>query len=115
MLMSGRNANYPEELMQQHPLSQAFPAIEGDEFVGLVARIKKNGLRQPIVMFEGQVLDGWHRYLACQKAGVQFREIEYRGGDPIPYVEDLNLHRRHLTASQRALIVVKINDWCPMR
>jgi hypothetical protein len=55
------------------------------------------------VLLDGMVLDGWHRYLACAKAGVEFKAMNFDGADPVAFVISRNLHRRHLTPSQRAL------------
>lgn len=97
--------------MKRHPLSAAFPNMPEDDFGALVADIKANGLRDHGWTYEGQILDGWHRYQACEEAGVKFRYEEYRGSDPQRFVISRNLHRRHLTPSQRAAIVVAVFDW----
>lgn len=47
--------------MQPHPLSLIFPQMPDGEFDELVASIQANGLRHPIVLYEGMVLDGRHR------------------------------------------------------
>lgn len=91
-------------ILAQHPLSAAFPAMPDDDFAALCADIKANGLIQPIVLFESQVIDGWHRYRACQAAGIEPRSsLLPAGSDPVAFVKSANGHRRHLTASQRAV------------
>ena len=91
-----------------HPLSEIFPLIEGAEFDELVADIKANGLRENIWLYEGQILDGRNRYRACRKARVEPDYTVYNGSDPAGLVVSLNLKRRHLTTSQRAMIASEI-------
>src|SRR3982751_6115188 len=87
-----------------HPLSAIFPLVEGIQFDELVADVKAFGLREPILIFEGKVLDGRNRYRACVAAGVEPTFVVYQGDDPIAYVISLNLRRRHLDESQRAMV-----------
>lgn len=77
----------------------------------LAEDIQKHGQREPGVLYEGMVLDGWHRYLACQRAGRKFLCGDYAGDDPVAFVLSKNLHRRHLTASQRAAAIVAATNW----
>jgi hypothetical protein len=101
--------------MRQHPLSAAFPSIPAAELSSLIADIAQHGQREPGTLYEGMVLDGWHRFQACEKAGIQFRAVELDGDDPQSFVLSRNLHRRHLTASQRAEAVVACSAWKPAR
>lgn len=94
--------------IQFHEVANIFPLIHGKEFVDLKADIKKNGVHEPIVMYEGQILDGRNRFRACQEVGVQPEFVEYGGSDPVSYVLSLNLHRRHLNESQRADVAAQI-------
>ena len=99
---------------QRHPLSAAFPDMLSDEFDELVADIKVHGLRDSGVVYEGMVLDGWHRMRACAEAGVPFRYDHYKGKNPIALVISKNIHRRSLDASQRAMAVVTVHAWKPV-
>lgn len=100
--------------LKQHPLSAAFPAMNADDFAALMEDIKTKGQREPVVLFEGMVLDGWHRYTACLRAGLKPHTMLFPAdGDPVALVKTANLHRRHLTASQRAAAVVACSAWVP--
>jgi hypothetical protein len=85
-----------------HPLAGIFPLMEGAEFDELVADIKAHGLREPIVLYEGLILDGRNRYHACIKAGVEpsFAPSTWRD-DPAGYVISANIRRRHLTPEDK--------------
>jgi len=108
-----------------HPLANIFPLIEGDEFEQLVVDIKVNGLRERIVVHDGQVLDGRNRYNAAIAAGLFSAEGPIKGGtpifikhfakflpdregDPLTFVISKNLKRRHLNESQRAMAAARV-------
>jgi len=91
-----------------HELSTVFVSFEDtQEFDGLLGSIKQYGLFEPILMWQGWIVDGRHRYMACLKADVK-PTYEYLPDDmPFNVVRDrvvaANLMRRHLTAGQRAM------------
>lgn len=100
--------------LQQHPLSAAFPSMSADDFQALKDDVEQHGQREPIVVFEGMVLDGWHRYRACVDLGIKPHTMSFPAeDDPVALVKGANLHRRHLTASQRAAAVVACSAWVP--
>lgn len=119
-----------------HQLATIFPAIEGAEFEQLVENIRVHGVRDPIVLFDGQVLEGRNRYRALawlvstgeilgdgwgHRSGLHLTEEELQpdniwftqynvgvDGDPLSYVISKNLIRRHLTESQRAMVAADL-------
>jgi ParB-like chromosome segregation protein Spo0J len=93
-----------------HPAADALPNMSDTEFQQLKDDIKEHGLREPIVLHEGRILDGRHRYRACLKLAIQPRFKQYDGNDPIAFVISMNLRRRHLGTSQRALIAAALAD-----
>lgn len=101
--------------MKQHPLSAAFPGMTEKELEELIRDIKEHGQRDPIMLYQGMVLDGWHRYRACVELD-RVPDWEELGEDvdPVAYAQSKNLHRRHLTGSQRAAAVVACAKWAPV-
>ena len=93
-----------------HSLANIFPMMTDQELESLKQDIQKNGLREPIYLFNGKIIDGRNRYLACLKAGIKpiFRNYKGNESDLLNFVISLNLHRRHLTTSQKACLSVDI-------
>ena len=96
--------------MEPHPLSKIFPNLEGEAYAHFLEDIRRHGVREPITLFEGKILDGRNRYRAAIDAGVECPSKEYVGDDPLGFVISLNLKRRHLNESQRAMVASKIAD-----
>ena len=92
-----------------HPVAEAFPMMAGADFDRLVEDIRRHGLREPIWLDgEGRILDGRNRDRACRLAAVPPAYRVYDGGDPTAFVVSLNLHRRHLSESQRAMVAARL-------
>lgn len=94
--------------MQFHSLANMLPLLEGNEFSALVEDIRTRGLIEPIALYQGMILDGRNRYRACEVAAVDPRYELYTGDDPAAFVISLNLKRRHLNESQRAMVAAKL-------
>jgi len=98
-----------------HPYANAFPLMPLAEQDALGASMEATKQREPCVIYEGKILDGRNRYIQCLKRGLTPRVRPYDpdkdGPDPIRFVEDLNLNRRHLTASQRAMAAAEMETF----
>ena len=96
--------------MQFHPLADIFPLLEGDDLEALADDIKAHGQREPIITLDGMILDGRNRYRACEIAGVEPITQDYTGPEDkaLEYVISLNVHRRHLSTSQRAMAAARM-------
>ena len=91
-----------------HPVANLFPMMSGEPFTSLVDDIKKNGLQNPVVMQGDTLIDGRNRMAACTAAGVKPHFTEYEGKDVVTFIISSNLHRRHLTESQRAMVAARL-------
>lgn len=88
---------------------QLFDRLRAEEYQALKADIAAHGLLTPITVHKGAVIDGRNRLQACQELGVEPRFQEWNGdGDLLAFILSANLHRRHLSESQRALIAARI-------
>lgn len=97
-----------------HPVADAFPLIEGEEFDALVADIDQHGLIEPIILApDGEtIVDGRNRWRACDKVGLdpKFETLgpHYTDELIVDYIISTNLRRRHLDVGQRSMIGLAI-------
>lgn len=96
--------------MQSHPAADIFPMMSEGDLGALAADIRENGLHEAIIVHEGLILDGRNRFRACQQLGINpvIETWDGVGGSPEAFVISMNLHRRHLTESQRAMIAARL-------
>jgi hypothetical protein len=91
-----------------HELANFFPMLKGEQYEQLYEDIKEHGLQEPIVLFEGKILDGRNRALIAHKLGlkIKFKDFEdlKTGKSALQYVISANLHRRHLSDEERVEI-----------
>lgn len=99
-----------------HPYAGIFDLIEGFEKEEFQRSIQRHGLMEPIVKYQGMILDGRNRYVACVDLGLDPRFVEFTdiadGMSPLDFVLTKNLTgRRHLTVSQKAMAVLRYKDF----
>lgn len=97
-----------EENRGFHEAADIFPEMTDEEFEAFKKDIATNGLQAPIVTLpDGKIIDGRHRWRACMETKTPPR-YQIHTGNPWTYVISANLHRRHLTSSQRAMVAARI-------
>lgn len=108
-----------EGSLKAHPYADIFPMMDGKEFDAFARDCRDRGIREQIVLWQGQILDGRNRYRAAQVHDLPaangdtaaFRDFDpATEGDPLEWVLSRNLHRRHLTESQRAQVAEKLSN-----
>jgi len=81
------------------------PQISQSDYDSLKTSIKENGLYIPIILNQhGIILDGHHRYRACQELGIEPRTMEREFENTLlekKSIIEINRNRRHLTPFQR--------------
>jgi hypothetical protein len=82
------------------------------ELAELAEDIRKHGLREPITLYNGAILDGRNRYAACKRTGMEPRFVEATpadlNGGPASYMLSRNLYRRHLDAEQKRSAIAAV-------
>jgi ParB-like chromosome segregation protein Spo0J len=95
-----------------HPLCLLLPEPSTTEYADLKADILQNGLIDPIILLDEQILDGRSRYNCCKDAGIDPTYIQftdaYPKSSPTAFVIAKNLKRRHLSTEQRGIAAGKL-------
>lgn len=101
-----------------HPFADLMPMIREWEFEDLVNDIRGKGLIVPIVLYQGAILDGRNRHKACCRLVAEgvfawhpehhFKTFHGEEDEALAYVESLNVNRRHLSHSQRAMSAARL-------
>jgi len=98
--------------LEFHLWASLFPLADGTRLAALGQDIRKDGQMEPIVLYEGKILDGRNRYRACVLIGatpklINFEELD-TDEDPLTYMVRRNVRERYLGKGQLAAIGVDI-------
>jgi hypothetical protein len=96
--------------LKPHPLLSVFPEMNDAEFAAFLEDIRTNGVREPAWTWRGWLIDGRHRDRACQRLKIKLptREWDGKESELLAFVVSMNLRRRHLDESQRAMVGAKL-------
>lgn len=99
--------------MKQHHLASSLtPPQAPEEYEALRESIRVHGQFHPIILFEGDILDGWHRFKVCQELNIEprFETFQNNGTSPFDILLANSLARRNLSPTQRACMAVEIQQ-----
>ena len=103
--------------LEPHSLSIIVPGMSSDDYCRLTESMEAHGYLEdhPIILFEGRILDGGHRYRAANEAGVTptFRDFKGTEAQALAFILASNTHRRHLTKEQIAGTIVNAEAMKP--
>jgi ParB-like chromosome segregation protein Spo0J len=99
--------------MDVHEIATLFPHMSEVDRDHLRASLIQEGQLEDILLFEGKILDGRHRYETCIELGLEPRVREFEGNiaEAFSHSVALNLSRRHLTTVQRAAAGAGIKEF----
>lgn len=101
---------------ERHYLSEIWGDTTRIEFDALSNDIAENGLHNDIVIYDNQVLDGWHRYLSCLVSDVRPRFKQFEGDLKAArrFVCSQNRFRRHIDSlSELVRITMRAMEFNP--
>lgn len=96
----------PDEDIRLHPAATKYPRCAVSP---LAESIRQLGQLKPGIVYQGELLDGLRRLVACRELGVSFSYEEVTDLDgltPEEYVLAANQYR-HMSPSQRALVAAR--------
>lgn len=100
--------------LKVHPLATMFPLLTGKEYESRKQSIKEVGQLEPILVYQGQIVDGRTRYRICQELG-RPPKIEEWTGDPETLWEVVvakAVQNRTLSSGARAVAALAILPQC---
>lgn len=74
-------------MVRVHPAASLLPRMPAAEFDALVEDIRVNGQRMPVLLAGGLIVDGRHRWEACERIGIECLTA------PLPEGRGFPLHR----------------------
>lgn len=101
------------ELKIDTEFRDALPPLSEEERQGLIVDIEKRGCLDPILTWNGVIVDGHNRHRICNSRGIEFtsREIDFDDRDDVLlWIYSHQTDRRNLTDGQRFNIAQKKKD-----
>jgi ParB-like chromosome segregation protein Spo0J len=95
--------------MKKHKFN-IFPEAKDEDFKELLEDIRANGFDEtmPIITYQGDILDGWNRWRACEILGIKPSIVDFDYGDSEALAYTLRTNkRRNMPSGQKAALAVE--------
>lgn len=89
------------------------PPLADEEYEQLEANLRKEGCRDPLVTWQGIIVDGHNRFEICNRHGIAFEHVRKQFSDRSEAVEWIirnQFGRRNLSAYERTKLVLRLED-----
>jgi N6-adenosine-specific RNA methylase IME4 len=89
------------------------PALTVEEFKQLEANILSEGIRDPLVVWDGYLVDGHNRYTIATQHGLEYKTVnkEFKDGNAVKEWMILNqFGRRNLSNYQRSVLALELES-----
>lgn len=99
------------QLKENKEFKELIPPISPEEYSSLEGSILAEGCRDPLMVWEGTIVDGHNRYKICSQYSVKFntQEIEFEDEDQAKiWIIKNQLSRRNLSKADRVALILKL-------
>lgn len=103
-----------QELKIHGEFQTLIPPLDNEEFKQLEANIKQDGCRDPLVVWNGYIIDGHNRYDICTRNGIGFETVTRNFKDFTEakvWIIRNQFGRRNLSAYDRSKLALKLEDY----
>lgn len=100
------------ELKVNPRIEDSIVKMSNSEYEAFKKNVSEEGLKKPIeVMADGTIIDGHHRFRACNELGIEpsyIKKPEIKTiQQAIEYTKTVNIHRRHLNSFQKITNMIR--------
>jgi DNA modification methylase len=102
-----------EVIIIREDFKKLIPALTGEEYKQLEANILSEGIRDPLVVWNGYLVDGHNRYAIANKYSLEFRTVnkEFKDGNEAKlWMINNQFGRRNLNAYQRGVLALELES-----
>jgi hypothetical protein len=102
-----------EVIVIREDFKKLIPALTGEEYKQLEANILSEGIRDPLVVWNGYLVDGHNRYAIANKYSLEFRTVnkEFKDGNEAKlWMINNQFGRRNLNSYQRSVLALELES-----